>query len=194
MFCIRVRIIYLCINALSPIHRAYIPFKCMCTHAHIHMQHALITCSYECTHACTHTKTHTHIQYSLITYNNKYQQNVCMLSNFHVSIHESSYKCVDEVQVSHTIRTSSCLTQRLLATENALARHSISTHGHTRAHTHTQTHTHKLMHARTHEYCHAKISPGKNWSGRTTFRCQNWSDPGLLLVAKSGPGCQKSSG
>ena len=42
--------------------------------------------------------------------------------------------------------------------------------------------------------CHAKIGPGKKWSGRTTFGCQNWSDPGPLLVAKNGPGCQKWSG
>ena len=46
--------------------------------------------------------------------------------------------------------------------------------------------------------CHAKVGPGvEKWSGRTSFGCQNWSDPGPLfgcqklmvqLVAKSGPG------
>ena len=41
--------------------------------------------------------------------------------------------------------------------------------------------------------CHAKIGPGEKWSGRTTFRCQNWSDPGPLLVANNAPGFQKWS-
>ena len=27
----------------------------------------------------------------------------------------------------------------------------------------------------------------EKWSGRTTFRCQNWSDPGPLFAAKIGP-------
>ena len=35
---------------------------------------------------------------------------------------------------------------------------------------------------------------GKKWSGRTTFGCQNWSNPGSLLAAKNGPGCQSGPG
>ena len=49
------------------------------------------------------------------------------------------------------------------------------------------------MYAVTLKLVREKIGPGENWSGenwsgRTTFRCQNWSDPGPLVVAKSGQG------